>query len=433
MKTLHGYKCIRCGCHYPTELAIDSRGCPACYDKAPANLCVAYHDEDIASAECHSGSTAALPSLWRYAHHLPCPASDAVSLGEGLTPLVPAPAIGSRMGLPYLFIKDEGRNPTWSHKDRFSSVAVSVARMQGAYVVATASSGNAGASLAAYAARAGLTCIVATFAGATGPMLAQIRKMGAIVVPFANKADRWDFIAEGVKRYGWFATSPFRAPVIGSHPAGIEGYKTLAYEIVEQMRGAVPDWCVLPVCYGDALAGIWQGFRELHEQRTIARLPRLVAAEVHGSLTAALAGDGDCIPDMKAGFDSLAVSIGATRSTFQALNALRQSDGLAVPVGNSGLITWQEDLAVKEGIFAELASVAPFVAIEFLRKKNVIAPDDRVVAVVTASGLKDIDRSLRYSEAQRSFTSVAEAWRQLSRNDLLGPKADHEVSLQPAN
>jgi threonine synthase len=433
MTTFLGYACIRCGCHYPAEFAIDSRGCPACYDDAPANLQLMPNGEDIRPDKSLSPSASPLPSLWRYADRLPCLASNAVSLGEGLTPLVPAPAIGARLGLPYLYIKDEGRNPTWSHKDRFSSVAVSVARMQGAHVVATASSGNAGASLAAYAARAGLTCIVATFAGAAGPMLAQIRKTGAIVVPFADKADRWNFIAEGVERHGWFATSPFRAPVVGSHPAGIEGYKTLAYEIVEQIGGAVPNWCVLPVCYGDALAGLWQGFRELHEQRTIARLPRLVAAEVHGSLTAALADDGDCVPDMKAGFDSLAVSIGATRSTFQALNALRQSDGVAVPVGNGGLISWQEDLAVKEGIFAELASVTPFVAIEFLRKKNVIAPDDRVVAVVTASGLKDIDRSLPDKKAQRPFTSVAEAWGHLSRNDLLGTEADHEVSLQPAN
>lgn len=432
MTTFLGYACIRCGARYPAGFDLDSRGCPACYDEAPANLYVVGHGGGATASDA-SDSMRAMPSLWRYADRLPCPASDAVSLGEGLTPLVPAPAIGARLGLTHLYIKDEGRNPTWSHKDRFSSVAVSVARMQGAQVVATASSGNAGASLAAYAARAGLTCIVATFAGATGPMLAQIRKTGAIAVPFVNKTDRWDFIAKGVERHGWFAASPFRAPVVGSHPTGIEGYKTLAYEIVEQMGGAVPDWCVLPVCYGDALAGLWLGFRELYKRRAITRLPRLVAAEVHGSLTAALAGDGDCVPDVKAGFDPLAVSIGATRSTFQALNALRQSNGLAVPIGNGGLIAWQERLAVKEGIFAELASVTPFAAIEFLRKKNVIAPGDRVVAIVTASGLKDIDRSLPDKEAHRSFASVAEAWGHLSRNDLRGVEAGHKVSLEPAN
>jgi threonine synthase len=187
---------------------------------------------------------------------LPCDEDDAVSLGEGLSPLLPASAIGEKLGVPNLLIKDEGRNPTWSHKDRFSTVAVSAARLQGAQVVATASSGNAGASLAAYASAAGLRCVVATFSGTTGPMLAKIRKYGATVVVLSAKTDRWTFLAEGVTRFGWFAASPFHAPVVGSHPVGIEGYKTIAYEIVEQING-VPDWCAIPVCYGDALVGIW--------------------------------------------------------------------------------------------------------------------------------------------------------------------------------
>src|SRR3546814_16459271 len=99
--------------------------------------------------------------------------------------------------------------------------------------------------------------------------------------------------------------------------------------------------------------------------------PRLVAAEAHGSLTVAWAGDDDKLPDIEKNFETLAVSIGATRSTYQALNALRQSGGLAVPVGNSDLITFQEQLALTEGIFAELASVTPFAAIESLSKRNV--------------------------------------------------------------
>lgn len=414
MTAFPGYACIRCDARYPADLAIDSRGCPACYEEAPANLHLLRDDEGAGANKSAADSMQALPSMWRYADRLRCTAADAVSLGEGLTPLLPAPAIGGTLGVPHLLIKDEGRNPTWSHKDRFSSVAISVARMRRARVVATASSGNAGASLAAYSARAGLHCIVATFAGASGPMLAQIRKTGATIVPFASKTDRWDFIAEGVKRQGWFAASPFRAPVVGSHPAGIEGYKTLAFEIVEQMHGTLPDWCVLPVCYGDALAGLWQGFRDLYEQRAIARLPRLVAAEVHGSLSAALASEDDRVPDIEPKFEPLAVSIGATRSTFQALSALRQSRGLAVPVGNGELITYQERLALKEGLFAELASVTPIAAIDILRKKNVITSKDRVVAVVTASGLKDVDRSMRDNSAPPVFSSVTQAWAQFS-------------------
>ncbi|RJE87218.1 pyridoxal-phosphate dependent enzyme [Paracoccus onubensis] len=408
-----GYICIRCGARYSDKLSIDSRGCPACYEDAPANLRVM--QGKAPGKQASSISTGAeLPSLWRYANRLPCPEDHAVSLGEGLTPLIRAPGIGNRLGLAYLYVKDEGRNPTWSHKDRFSTVAVSVAKGQGARIMATASSGNAGASLAAYAARAGLTCLVATFAGATGPMLAQIRKAGGIIVPFTNKADRWAFIAEGVDEQGWFATSPFRAPVVGSHPAGVEGYKTLAYEIVEQLGDEVPDWCVLPVCYGDALAGLWWGFQDLYAEGKISHLPRLVAAEVHGSLSKALAGGDDLVSDMRANGETLAVSIGATRSTFQALQALRQSEGRAVTIGNANLIAWQEELASREGIFTELTSVAPLAAIEVLRNENIIKHDDRVVVIATASGLKDVERSSPEETPHGSFASVAKAWEYLS-------------------
>jgi threonine synthase len=353
--------------------------------------------------------TPRVSSLWRYAEMLPAATRGPVSLGEGLTPLLPAERIGEQIGVPNLLIKDEGRNPTWSHKDRFSTVAVTAALCQGARVVATASSGNAGASLAAYAAEAGLQCVVATFAGTAGPMLSQIRKYGAIVVLLADKTHRWPLLAEGVKRRGWFAASPFHAPVVGSHPVGIEGYKTLAFEIIEQMDG-VPDWCALPVCYGDALAGMWQGFKELLDRGEIDRLPRLLAAEVHGSLARALAGNVDAVPEMTASFDTLAISIGTTRSTFQAVKALRESDGAAVPVGNSGLIELQQELASCQGILAELTSVTPLAAIAALRKRDIIRQSDRVVMLVTASGLKDIDRSGGLSTQLPVFHSVSEAW-----------------------
>ncbi|AOO85144.1 threonine synthase [Bosea vaviloviae] len=354
--------------------------------------------------------------MWRYAHALPCSLENAVSLGEGQTPLIGAARIGLALGVPNLFIKDEGRNPTWSHKDRFSTVAVSVARAQGAKVVATASSGNAGASLAAYAARAGLQCVVTTFGGSANAMLAQIRKYGATVLPLADKMDRWTLLAEAATRYGWFIASPYHAPVVGSHALGIEGYKTIAYEIVEQSGGIAPDWCVLPVCYGDALFGVWTGFQELFAQGAISRLPRMVAAEVHGSLAQALATGSDRLEERSLAFESLAVSIGAPRSTYQALKALRESSGHAVPVNNDGLVDMQERLARDEGIFAELASVTPLLAMERLREGGVIAPDDHVVAVTTASGLKDLDRSVGQPGDDTIFRSTDDAWDWLGRN-----------------
>jgi threonine synthase len=409
---LSGFSCLRCGALYPADFRIDSKGCPACFEIAPANLRPIYGDV----GPIVSSPLALKRSLWRYAEVLPCTAGEAISLGEGETPLLAASTLGQSLGVPNLFIKDEGRNPTWSHKDRFSTVAVSVARSHGARVIATASSGNAGASLAAYASRAGLECVVATFAGTAGPMLSQIRKYGATVLPLVNKMDRWALLAEAASRFGWFVVSPYHTPVVGSHPIGIEGYKTLAYEIVEQSNGAVPDWCVMPVCYGDALSGLWMGFKELLSAGQTDRLPRLVAAEVHGSLSDTLARGVDRVDEQEASFETLAVSIGTTRSTYQAVKALRESSGHAVSVNNDELLTLQKQLARSEGVFAELASVTPFAAIRELQKQEVISPNDRVVAVVTASGLKDLDRSAETAEPHPVFTRTDDAWRWLENN-----------------
>lgn len=432
MSNITGYACIRCRASYPADISIDSRGCLHCMSKAPANLQVVYGSAGKDTAKGGQTRQRTAPSLWRYADTLPCSEDQAVSLGEGLTPLLPAKALGERLGVPQLLIKDEGSNPTWSHKDRFSTVAVSMARLKGARVVATASSGNAGASLAAYAARAGLKCVVVTFATTAGAMLAQIRKYGATVVPMADKTHRWPFLAAGVEHFGWYATSPFYAPVVGSHPDGIEGYKTLAYEIVEQMQGIVPDWCALPVCYGDALAGLWEGFKELFNRGEIERLPRLAAAEVHGSLAAALRSKQDAVRDRPALFDTLAVSIGTTRSTFQALRALRESRGRAIAVGNAGLIELQEQLAVREGIFAELAAVTPLAAIAELRRQGLVAASDRVVGIITAGGLKDLDRSTHLAHVQPAFQSVREAWDHLQRQLSVSGSSNGMFETGPA-
>ncbi|MBB6468579.1 threonine synthase [Aminobacter lissarensis] len=340
-----------------------------------------------------------------------------------MTPLLPAERLGEALGVPQLFIKDEGRNPTGSHKDRFSTVAVSMARAQGARVLATASSGNAGASLAAYAAKSGLGCVVATFAGAAGPMLSQIHAYGASVIPMADKSDRWKLLERAADRLGWFVTSPYQHPVVGSHPLGIEGYKTIAYEITEQADGHLPDWCVLPVCYGDALAGVAAGFHDLHSRGKIARVPRLVAAEVYGSLSKALENGFDRIEEQEPSFETIALSIGTTRSTYQAVKALRDTGGHAVCVSNEQLMRMQKMLAAREGFFVELASVAPLVAIQHLRERQIIAPDDRVVAVVTATGLKDLDISANPATTQAPFESVEAAWQWATGKHAAEPAA----------
>lgn len=380
-----GLECIRCGARYAlTDYAED---CATCRLTAPSNLTVRYEAEPLAGLRREALKDGP-PTMWRYAAALPVDLEDAVSLGEGMTPLIPSPRLGGQLGVR-LWVKDESRNPTWSFKDRLASVVVSSARRLGARVIASSSSGNAGAAVAAYAARAGLPCVVFTFQGAAGPMVTQMRAYGAMVLAVKEKADRWTCLEAGVRQLGWFPTSPFFAPAVGSNPFGLEGYKTLAYEIVEQLDGQAPDWCVLPVCYGDALHGMWKGFDEMARAGWIRTRPRMAAAEIYGSLGAALASGRDDVPEMPLTHTSIAASIGANRSTFQALVALRASGGAARSVSDAELIDWQTRLAAAEGLWAEPSSVAPLAAVRRLRDEGVIAADASVVVVMTAGGLKD--------------------------------------------
>ncbi len=374
-------ECVRCRQEYPLD-AFD-RQCARCADDGVAsNLTPRYGAGDSPSRD----DLPARPcSLWRYADHLPLAAHEAVTLGEGMTPIIAIDGFGHGP----IWVKDESRNPTWSFKDRLATVAVSWARKIGAPALATSSTGNAGAAAASYAARAGLPCVVLTYKGAAGAIVSQMRSYGAMVLTVPTMEDRWKVLSRAVRDYGWFPTSPFFGPAIGSNPIGIEGYKTLAYEIAEQFDWDPPDWCVLPVCYGDALYGIWKGFDEMKRWGWIENCPRLVAAETSGSLAAAAAQDIDMPPIVPRNSKSIANSIDVTRATYQARHALKHSNGVAVALDDTALIDARDRLAAGSGLSAETSSAAAFAAVDVLSRSGMIKPDEKVVAILTATGLKD--------------------------------------------
>jgi threonine synthase len=387
MAAVVGLQCLRCGSRY--DRLHYAQDCQNCHSQTPSNLVVEY-EASFAASRAKPGPEAG-KGLWRYGDLLPVSESDAVTLGEGGSPLHPLNTIGRRLGLKNLFGKDETRNPTWSFKDRLACIAVSVAKKIGAPAIVSSSTGNAGAAAAAYAAKAGLPCIVFTAKGVVGPLVTQMRVYGATVVETASKADRWPLMQRAVRELGWFPTSPFFGPVVGSNPFGIEGYKTIAYEIAEQMQWQVPDCCVLPVCYGDALLGMWRGFEEMRSFGWTDRVPKMMAAEIYGSLGAALKSGSDAVPDMPQTHDTVAKSTTATRSTFQALHVLRRSGGMATTVSNESIMQWQQALASAEGFYVEPASAGTLAAVAQLTGSGHIKADDTVVALLTASGLKDPD------------------------------------------
>jgi threonine synthase len=329
------------------------------------------------------------PGMWRYEERLPVSASSAVTLGEGGTPLLECPGIGSAIGLPRLLLKNESANPTWSFKDRLASVGVSWARVAGRPGIVLSSSGNAGASAAAYAARAGLPCLILTTRSFPAGMRGLMTSYGAMVLATETPQERWTLNRAVAKEWGWLPLSNMADPPVGSHPIASEGHKTIAFEIAQALSWQAPDVVIVPVAYGDALAGIHRGFVELRELGLCDREPKLVAAEAYGSLMQALA-TGSEAPVATGGSGSLAYSAAAPTSTYQALAALRATGGHAVAISNEEALDAQQRLANAEGLFVELSAALTLAAARKLAATGVLKPDDRVVLLITSGGLKDL-------------------------------------------
>ena len=236
-----GLQCLRCRELFPPELRF--AGCPRCGEAGIAvNLTVKLDLTGLAglpSGQLHDPD--APRGLWRFRRLMPVSGEHPVTLGEGATPLVHLERLGRRLGLHRLYAKDESRNPTWSYKDRLCSVAVTHAVEAGARVVTISSTGNHGASTAAYAARAGLACVIFTLASVPDTMKTLMQAYGAAVVACPTSESRWALMRESVERLGWYPTSGFVLPPIGSNPYGIEGYKTIAYEVAEDLGWRAPD------------------------------------------------------------------------------------------------------------------------------------------------------------------------------------------------
>ncbi|WP_440581848.1 threonine synthase [Streptomyces flavofungini] len=302
------------------------------------------------------------------------PPLHAPGLGEGGTPLV---SLGDG-----LWIKDESRNPTWSHKDRINRVTVSAAVGAGAEGVVVASSGNHGASAAAYAARAGLRCVVLGSAGTPPAVDAFLRAYGAVVLPVPVDA-RWPLLRRIVERFGYHPVSNVTSMHTG-HAFGPEGYKTLAYEIFVEL--GVPGAVFLPTGYGELLFGVWKGFAELVALGLADRVPRLYSCEpaAGGPLAAALR---DEVPATRVSVGSTAAyAIASPVGGYRGVVAVRESGGRALLVSDAEMEAARSELA-RAGTWAELSAAAGLAGFRQLGPHD----DGPVVCVSTSSGFKDRD------------------------------------------
>jgi threonine synthase len=372
--------CSLCGTETPLDAPFD--GCRHC---AARGMSSNVHPEYEIPSAGEIPHDADQPGIFRYRRLLPVDGASPVSLGEGSTPLVRLDDIGDAHDVTVL-LKDESRNPTWSWKDRLAAVAVTRARSHGTDTVVVATTGNHGAAAAAYAAAAGMRCVALTLSSVPPTMKTLMQVYGAQVVALAEPADRWHLMRQLVAERGWVPLSGYCDPPVGSNPFGVEGYKTIAYELFEQV-GRVPDVLVIPAAYGDGLAGILRGFEDLRALGLCSTVPRMVAVDPFGAYAAAYATDS---PTRVQAGTSLAFSIATTIATEQGLSAVRRSGGTAVAgADDSRLASEQRRLAQSTGLYLENASVAAVAACRELGELGWIRGGETIVIMGTSSGLKD--------------------------------------------
>jgi threonine synthase len=378
-----GLKCLSCGETFPLDPKLFV-GCTACMsEQFQAPLDVTYD---------YPGSTegllpdAALPGLARYAPLLP-PLLEDLSLQEGGTPLIPAPALASWADLEgELHVKDESRNPTWSHKDRFAYLTVCGAVQAKAKALIVTSTGNHGAATAAYAARAGLPCIVLSPPGCPPAVQSFLRAYGAAQLLIPPKAARI-IVGEGAHRGRWYPGSTF-TPTPTGPPYGTEGYKTIAYEIWLQLGRRVPSAVFVPTGHAELLYGTWKGFRELRELGLADSAPLMAACEP--ASLAPLRGAVDAgVPTLTVPTKpTAAYAIAVTVNGYRGIVALEESGGFPVAVTDQEIKEAQTQLA-QEGIWAEASSAAALAGLRKATSED-FKSKGTVVCINTSSGFKDV-------------------------------------------
>jgi len=366
-----------------------------CPSKDDGRLDIYYDYTTLAEKVTKKTLADRLPGVWKYWELLPVQdRRSIVTLGEGGTPLIKATNLAKKIGLRTLFLKDETRNPTGSFKDRSMTVGASKALEFDARVVAIASSGNAAASLAAYSAKAGLKCYAFVLESASIAKIAQIRLYGAEVVRVKEVEKGVDpsvqMLRMVVERYGWYPCPSF-GPF---NPYQVEGPKTLSFEITEQLNWNAPDWVVIPVGSACLFTGVWKGFRDYCNLDLVNTIPKLAAVQATG-----------CAPLVRAfkqGKDPFEIEpwehpntvAGGLADVYPwdgdaALSALKETGGSAKAVSDQAILEAQKLLASTEGIFAEPSGVASLAGLIGLVDEGVVDADERVVVLITGSGLKD--------------------------------------------
>jgi len=329
------------------------------------------------------------PGIDRYRPVLPV-TSAIPFLGEGDTPLIRSRRLGPALGLENLYFKNEGRNPSGSFKDRPGALAVTLAQEAGAKGVLTASSGNAATAISAYAAAAGLKCLILLEPGNPPAKLRQALATGAQVVPvkgiFAHGPEALqnflEIVAARLNYYLGFIWAPI-------NPYLLEGIKSISYEIVARLPGP-PDVVVCPVGGGDMFTALWRGYLEMKKAGMIQQLPRMVAVQSinAGPLLQAVRTGAERVSSLPSANSKIS-GINVAFTGDHALAAVRNSGGVAIGVKDEEVFDTQRRMGADEGIWIEPAGAAPVAAISQLLSVGEIRKGERIVCILSGAGFKD--------------------------------------------
>jgi len=382
-----GFGCVECAAKY--RIADCQDVCPAC----KGNLDVLY-DYDAVKTDLTKERLASDRNftIWRYRPLLPIEESSATPpLTVGWTPIYDCLHLAHRYAIKQLLIKDDGRNPTGSFKDRPSALAVVKAQEAGATIITTASSGNAGSALAGMCASIGMRSVIFVPASAPIAKIAQLQIYGATVVIVEGSYDQaYDLCIEASRRFGWYQRST------GYNPFTREGKKTAALEIAEQLNWEVPDKVFVSAGDGNIISGLWKGFNDLRRLGLIDKFPQLIGVQSEAACAIVDAANGDGkVLESPAHTIADSINVGKPRDGTMAVRAIRDSGGRGVTVSDQAIITAIPTLARETGVFAEPAAAAAYAGFVTVCESGGTRSDESVLLMLTGNGLKDIETARR--------------------------------------
>ncbi len=354
-------------------------------------LLVRYDLESVRQSWKPESLASERPDLWRYWPVLPVrDQKSIVSLGEGMTPLIPTRRLGAALGADDLWVKDEGLNPTGSFKARGQTAAMSMAVELGIRKIAIPSAGNAASAAAAYAAAAGVEAHIFMPVDVPKANLVECKTLGARVTLVDGLiSDCARIVSERKEQEGWFDLSTLKEPY------RLEGKKTMGYEVAEQFDWKLPDAILYPTGGGVGLIGMWKAFEELEELGWIgSKRPKMIAVQAEGCQPIVRAFErGDTQSEFWQGASTVAAGLRVPKplGDVMTLRALKASGGTAIAVPDSEIISAGVELALLEGIFAAPEGAACAAAVRKLIATGFLSPKERIVIYNTGSGLKYIE------------------------------------------